>query len=136
MALINTDWLYIDEDAQNIINIDNIDAYSNAVDEEIRSVCAEVKISSDDIPVDGSGYVTSDVLKRYGRYEFLCMLFRGYRGAGRNGVEDIYAEKANVYCDLAQKARGQITYESVIGVDDDGYAQGETAKIRQVVFYR
>jgi len=118
MAYLNTAWLSEDEHAEFIAANETITAYNTKIDREIERICLIKGVRVDEIPVDGSGYLTSRVLQSYAIEYALYSLFRGYWG-NRGGTNNIYYEKMLLAKEEVQRLKDDITYENILGLTDD-----------------
>lgn len=117
MAYLDPSWLSEDEHAEYINSVENITAYTNSVDREIETIALSKGVRVDEIPVDGSGYLTSRVLQSYAIAFTFYRLFAGYWGK-RQGEEDIYYDKMTFWREEMTRIKGMITEQSILGLED------------------
>jgi len=135
MSYVNTDWLKVDELAEAIIETgEDLTNLLENVDDEINRLAIVNQLTVDDILVDGSGYVTSIVLKMYARYFALYLIMCYYAGSGNgNSVDDAYGGNIEKYKGLVAELATQITKETITGGTGDEVVPVE-AFVEQKVF--
>jgi hypothetical protein len=132
MSYINTNWV-VDEVANDVIALDDVTSYSDSVDRDIEILAGVNKLRVDEIPVDGSGYVSSRMLQKYGVLLYKRYLFLGYWGSSRGEEEDIYKEKFEVVDGELVKLENSITRESILGIfTEEGEPKGKVAVIKSI----
>lgn len=115
--LIPESLLKIDETVEDIIvRGDDLSAYYADIDSEILSACFDQGVLEADIPVDGSGYVTSLRLLRLGKFYGMYRINKGYNGIGNGDLEDVYSDW-KYYRELYQNELNKLTAESITGGD-------------------
>jgi len=95
-----------------------IDSIEALVDIELKKIVRFVGLTPDQIPVDTiTGYTTSEALIVYGVYLFYIKLFESIQG----GVDkdDVYKDKIIKYSNDAEKAKKDITLQSIIGNEEN-----------------
>jgi hypothetical protein len=122
MAYINPDWLP-DTLVEFIVGLENIDKFHFIVDNNLEGIALEERVRVDDIPVDGSGFVTSKYVRLWGIFFLQELLFDAFDELPAN--EDIYDEKMDANVRRSQIYRNKLTQNSILGLaEEDGTPKG------------
>ncbi len=100
------------------------------LDGAIDGVCQMNGVSVDDIPVDGSGYITSTKLIDFARFWLYVELLGDYWGSS-DGEEDVYYDKLQHYEGQLAKAEGALTNANIM----QNSPLANSDQITQVVVY-
>ena len=134
MSLIDPSWV-ADEHFEYIDNRDTLTTYYAVVDREIQTQSIMAGVPVPDIPVDGSGYVSSVVLQSYGIAVLKYEVFFGYWGK-RNGNDDIYHAKLMQLKEKVDELKNMITAANILGYDPtDTTAETGYSAIKQTPWY-
>ena len=132
MAYLNTAWLSEDEHSEYIASVEDITAYNTKIDREIERLYFTKGIKVADMPVDGSGYLTSRVAQAYCITYAMYSIFTGYWGK-RAGQDDIYLTKAQFRYQELKDMKTEVTQSSLLGLTDtDGNVKCSNANASQV----
>lgn len=113
--LLNPQLLTIEELVDNIQgHSEDLSAYYSAIDRKIVKVCRDEQVLPDDIPVDGSGFITSIALTEMAVNYGIAIILRGYTGSGAGNRQDVY-NKYEHYWGLYELALQDVTYEEITG---------------------
>lgn len=86
---------------------DRIALIQNDVDIDVNAAVLWTGLKKSDIPVDGDGFTTSDVLIRFARYRFLHYVCTALRGS--TSIDDVYQRDAVIFDEKSDEARQSIT---------------------------
>ena len=111
--------LDIDEIVEMVIDRDTMDQYYDRIDKKVRSLCQSRGVPASEIPVDGSGYVTSLVLEECAMYYGMMIINLGYFGSGNGSQRDVYWAKYQEYKELYRDALKDLTKETIEGGDGE-----------------
>ena len=133
MAYINPEWYKQDEHARSLKVADHVANYNDSIDRQIRIACINGGIKTSEIPVDLSGFLTSDVLIHYGISLAIYEIFTGHWGIRATGGDrDIYDQKREDYAGRVAKAENLINRTNVLGTDDEKVDDQNRAKLTSI----
>ena len=129
MAYINTVWI-TDIHCKDLATRQDIAEILVLADLNIEGIVQVKGVSPSDIPVDGSGYLTSSALITYARFYMYVELLSAYWGSA-HGLNDIYYEKLQYFRDELAKAENGLTTDNILGNDP----LSQSSFIQQVPIY-
>jgi hypothetical protein len=99
--------------AQNIITEDSALAGLALEEAEVltRIVARELEVKTEDIPLDGSGYLQSEMLYIYCKWAFIFSLFDGVNGSYE--LDDIYTREKLFAEHKMQTTRDSLSYSII-----------------------
>ena len=99
--------------AQNIITEDSALAGLALEEAEVltRIVARELEVKTEDIPLDGSGYLQSEMLYIYCKWAFIFSLFDGVNGSYE--LDDIYTREKLFAVHKMQTTRDSLSYSII-----------------------